>query len=109
MNREDLISDLGVMMSDISEKCYCASWLIDAEYYIPALCERAIFSEESQPWGQDEVTVEEAVKMTKIVDQLHCWVSIIYKDKCFEYVEFNPFTIPDKFLKELDERLQSTG
>jgi len=97
--KEDLIIELGDMMRDVSEECQCAGWLIDLEYLVPILCERAIKSQERQPWGQGYVTVEQAMKMTRIAEELKCWVANEFLDNEFHYVEFNPFPIPDKYYK----------
>lgn len=59
---------LAQLMSDTSEECWCAGWLIGTEY---RLWEAITDPEDHRAWGQDKIddeTVEHLRKLSKAVD-----------------------------------------
>jgi len=100
----DNLKRLGVAMSDVSERCYCAGWLGGAEYLLPELCRRVILTNEPQPWGYSSVTLEEAEMLTALSDEIGSWADL--DDNAAEFVRFKPFPIPAEYIEELDRQLE---
>lgn len=73
--REALIIELGEAMSEVSEECYCAGWLIDTETIVPALCREALATGAPQRWGMGRIDVETAARLVAMADELGCWVT----------------------------------
>lgn len=94
-------------MSDVTEDCYYAGWLVGAEYIVPELCRRALESGRTQKWGHGEVTPERARGLTYLADQLGCWVN--YDLSSNEYVSHDPFPLPVEHLESLDLELSRHG
>ena len=101
----DNLKKLGRAMSDVSERCYCAGWLIGTEYQLPELCRRITLTKKPHPWGYSEVTVHEASNLQMLVQEVGSWVNLV--EDASGYVLFNPFPIPEKHIVELDR--QFTG
>jgi len=72
--RKALIIALGQMMSNVSENCWCAGWLVDLEEELPILCEKALKTKQPQRFGRDHITVGDAEIITALVDLLGHWV-----------------------------------
>lgn len=92
----ELIPVLGREMSDISEDCYCAGWLVGTEYIVPELCRRAMATGEVQHWGHGEVTPERASGLMKLASLIGGWVD--YDLNSGGYKLFEPFPIPPEHL-----------
>jgi hypothetical protein len=99
-DRERQIAELGRLMSDCSEDCYCAGWLGNTEYLVPELCRRALETDEPQPWGHGEVTPQLAAKMTALAKEMGHWA--VLDELGVGYELFDPFPIPPEILEELD-------
>jgi len=59
------------IMSDISERCWCAGWMMGTEHALW----RAIQTPDEEPfdWGQDEVTPEERQQLRWLSEQCGGW------------------------------------
>ena len=100
------IQKLGELVREISERCYCASWLLGAEYFLPELCRRAIDTGKPQPWGHGVVGPDEARTLHAIAYELGHWVKLV--GDAVEYKAFDPFPMPHVYISELDEQLDQT-
>lgn len=98
--RHVLTQRLGRLMAEVSEACYCAGWLGGTEYSVPELCRRAIESGSRQPWGQGDVTPDQALRLAKIADELGHWADL--DEPGVGYEPFAPFPIPAELTAELD-------
>jgi hypothetical protein len=97
--RNAVLQLLGAAMSDISEECWCAGWLLGSEYYIPELCRRAVDSGHPQRWGPGEVTMVQALGLVYLAEQLGCWAAL--DSVGVGYVAHQPFPVPPEYLAEL--------
>jgi hypothetical protein len=57
------------LMSDISEECYCATWLIDCEFELWEMLETG-----PRKWGVGEVTAEQIVELKSLHHRCAGWV-----------------------------------
>ncbi len=99
IDREILIDMLGDLMSNVSEECYSAGWYDGSEYLIPALCEKALKIGTPRPWAHGEVTPENASLLVAISERIGSWVNL--NESGNEYVAFDPYPIPEKYLQEI--------
>ena len=105
--RQNLTHELGELMSELSEKCFYARWLVGTENILPEICNLVIKSQESERWGQFEVTVEEAKKLCKIANRLGHWVNFnmsLAKNAPL-FVPYDPFIHPDDLTKDRDDSI----
>ncbi len=100
IDTEVSIDILGDLMSNISEECYSASWYVGSEYIIPALCEKALKIGRPRPWAHGEISPEMASLLVALSEKIGSWVTL--NENVDGYVGFNPFPIPEKYLKELE-------
>jgi hypothetical protein len=63
---------LETVVSEISERCYAASWMSGIEDEMPALCAAAAEGEPA-PYGMGSVSPEEALTITALVEALGGW------------------------------------
>jgi|GEM_PF-1742864 len=103
----DKLTSLGQLMSDLSEDCYCAGWLIGTEYLVPELCRRAIETGAPQYWGHGEVSPEQARRLQDIADSVGHWANL--DDEAKNYIPFDPFPIPATYIESLDPEPNSGG
>jgi hypothetical protein len=61
-------------MSEISENCYCASWLIGLEYTLWSILTRA--PEDTYPvqWGQEDINLTEAADLKRLSEECGGWI-----------------------------------
>lgn len=71
--RSELYGMFIEMCSEVSERCYCASWMSGHEEALPSLCAEAIRTGEGQGYGQDELTFREAQTLTTLAQALGGW------------------------------------
>lgn len=64
---------LDQIASDISERAYCAGWMSGLEDALEKSVPEAITSGQPQPYGQDEIEVDEAQTIMAIVIALGGW------------------------------------
>jgi hypothetical protein len=98
--RSALVQLLGQAMSDISEDCYCASWLGGTEYSVPELCRRAIATGQTQYWGHGQVTPAQARGLTFLAEQIGAWADL--DEPGDGYVPHDPFPIPQQYVEAID-------
>ena len=104
----DLLYRIGEEMSDVSQDCWNATWMEGTEWYVPALCARAVQSGEPQPWGQYDVSPERARSLVALADALGSWAA--FGDETADsalYVSFNPWPTPKAVLEAMDRRARS--
>lgn len=87
-------------MSDVSEECYYAGWMLGTEYVVPELCRRALDSGEPQPWGDGEVTPEQARELTELADRLGSWADL--EEQGIGYVQHDPFPLSPEQLEVVE-------
>lgn len=64
---------LAEFMSDLSEDCYCAGWLIGTEFVLWSLANSG-----GGPWGIGTVTAEDAARLLALAAEAGGWV--MWKD-----------------------------
>jgi hypothetical protein len=77
LTREQAEHFLCGMMSDASEDCWCAGWLIDTENILPYICPRIIEGagvDELGLWGL--ITIADATVMLALATALGHWVDM---------------------------------
>jgi len=99
-DRWKLLQELGRMMSDISEACYCAGWMGNTEYIVPELCTRAVKSGVAQPWGQSQVTPAKAAELCAAAALLGHWADL--DEMAVHYEPFQPFPVPAEIIDEIE-------
>jgi hypothetical protein len=57
------------LMSDISEECMCAGWIIDLEYTLWAMLK----GERSKKYGQSTVTDDQIAELMRLRDECGGW------------------------------------
>jgi hypothetical protein len=100
--RHAVLQLLGQVMSDVSEECWYAGWVDDAEYHIPELCRRVIDSGRPQLWGHGTLTVETARGLTYLAEQLGCWAN--WNNAEAVYIPHQPFPLPAGALADFERR-----
>ena len=70
--RRAQVQRLGKAMSDLQQKCFCASWMCVTPE-IEGLCRMAIRTGEPQGWGGGELSVTAAREMWALAEQLGGW------------------------------------
>jgi hypothetical protein len=98
--RHAWVQQLGREMSQISETCYCAGWLVGTEYLVPELCRRAVESGQTQYWGHGEVLPVQALRLWELAERIGCWTNV--DTASLGYVPFQPFPIPPKYVEDID-------
>jgi hypothetical protein len=71
---EDLSSNpeyhpLSQLMSDISERCYCANWMMGTEFVLFD----AVIKKQPVVWGQDKITKKDINKLKRLSEKYGCW------------------------------------
>lgn len=79
LNHADLIVLLGQLMSEASEQCWCAGWLMGTEELLPAACRDIVagnvkFEPNKFVFGYETLPFDDAQLMCSIADQLGHWV-----------------------------------
>ena len=76
------VSKLLDLMSDISERCYCAQWLSDLEFDLwkIILDYRCGKIKGNVSYGQSEVTIEEIKELVKLSEESNGWWAWIEGD-----------------------------
>jgi hypothetical protein len=97
--RHALLQLLGNAISDISEECYCAGWMIGTEYFVPELCRRAEATGQTQFWGHGEVTPEQARGLVALAEIVGSWANL--NQAGVRYVPHNPFPVPPQYAQVL--------
>jgi len=64
--------ELAELMSDISERCYCAGWLIDLEYHLWDIVSQLDFTDAH--WGQDTITANDRAKLGALAITCGGWI-----------------------------------
>lgn len=105
--RNSLIQQLGTAMSDVSEACYCAAWLVGTEDLLPELCRRAIKSGQPQRWGHGQVTPAVARGLWLLAEQAGAWADL--DPQGAGYVAHHPFPLRSGVADALDRRESGTG
>jgi len=67
---QNKIYELLDMMSDLSEKCYCAGWLDETEYI---LWQAIMNGCKKLDWGQDVIEEWELVKLKNLAEAVEGW------------------------------------
>jgi hypothetical protein len=62
-------------MSDVSETCYCAEWLVGLEERLPALCAEAVSTGRPVEFGLDHIAVAEARLMLALAEACGRWAT----------------------------------
>lgn len=75
LTRDEAIKMMGNIMSEISERCYCAGWLSDTEEIVPRMVADALSTGKDQEWGLGTLRVYEAKYLKKLADSLGHWVA----------------------------------
>ena len=88
LTRTHLVQQLGAAMSDVSEDCYYAGWMEGTENAVPQLCQSAMRTGESQPWGHSEVTPAQATVLLDLAKRAGCWADL--DDEGTAYVPYTP-------------------
>lgn len=57
------------LMEDISERCYCAGWLLGLEYALYGIA----FEARPKRFGQDDVTDDEAIELRRLAQASDSW------------------------------------
>ncbi len=65
----DTFHPLVTLMHQISEFCYCATWMDDLEYSLW----HAVLSNEDIKYGQEVITQEQSQKLSELADRHRCW------------------------------------
>lgn len=102
--RRELMQELGTLMSQLSEACFCAGWLGGTELFVPALCQQALVTKSVRYWGVGEVTPELAAKMVDIAERLGHWVDMDVL--AVGYEPFDPGVPSAHILEELNRQHQ---
>ena len=63
--------ELEKVMSDISERCYCAGWLNGTEYVLW----KAMTENKPADWGQDKITSRDIKLLKKLSKESGCWAA----------------------------------
>ncbi|MFK7790307.1 MAG: hypothetical protein AB8C95_12545 [Phycisphaeraceae bacterium] len=105
IDREGLLQDLGEKMSAVSEDCYYAGWMEGTEYFVPELCQRAMKTNEIQPWGHGEVTPNLGLELSKLAELIGHWADL--DEIGTGYIAFDPFPIPKKYRENIDHEMKS--
>jgi hypothetical protein len=93
IRRNESVNRLKALMSDISERCWCAGWLVDTEYVLWD----AVINGPIQRWGQDEITEEDTAALKVLSDEIGGWIG--WKDEKME-----PSYVPmSEWLKEFED------
>ena len=93
LERTKLINEIGQLMSDITEDCFCASWLPkDTEYTVPMLCLRAVKTRQPQKWGRWHITLKDAETLVRLSEELGSWANQDdeYVNGLPSYIAFKP-------------------
>ncbi len=65
------VERLTLLMSEWSEECYCAGWLIDCEHVLWGMVAHG----EARFWGIDRVPEDAVAKMRALSDEIGGWVA----------------------------------
>jgi hypothetical protein len=77
MTRQQAMDYLGQIMSDNSEKCYFAGWLIGLEEELPYACMDILDGMDRAGLGQwGLISVQDAMLMTALANALGHWVDL---------------------------------
>lgn len=61
---------LAELMGDISQRCYCAGWMLGLEHVLYAI----VFNGADPDYGMDRVTREEIETMRRIAEDAGLWI-----------------------------------
>ena len=96
----DKTQALGKTMLAICKRCQCDGWLQGTEYIVPELCKRIIARQKPHPWGNDEISLDEARSLTATANELGHWVDLDVRNQA--YIPFDPFPFPKEYADKLD-------
>lgn len=100
--RHAVLQLLGRAMSDVSEECWYAGWVGDAEYLIPELCRRVVEAGRPLLWGRGTVTPETALGLMYLAERLGCWAN--WEKAGAAYAPHQPFPIPPDILADFERQ-----
>lgn len=72
--KKELIAILGKLMSECSEECWSAAWLLGTEKQLPSLVDQVLDTRESATWGHGMIDYETALSLRGLKNILGNWV-----------------------------------
>jgi len=76
MTKNSLTYGLSALMSDISEECWCAGWLIGTQDTLPGLCWLAYRTNTPQHWGMGLIAPDEAKTLIDLAEIAGSWADM---------------------------------
>jgi hypothetical protein len=73
LSRESAVLLFYTLASEISERCWCSSWVEAINVRLPDVCRSAMRTGECGEWGQGRVELAEAVALRELADMLGGW------------------------------------
>lgn len=89
LTRDEAIQMMGDIMSEISERCYCAGWMDGTEEVVPQLVAEALSTGQDQGWCMNELRLHEAKHLKALNDYLGHWVDFNMGDGP-TYIPYTP-------------------
>jgi len=78
--------ELSDLMSDISERCYCAGWMSGCEYRLWAAI---INPDDKRNYGESEISLNEVHRMKELSDEIGGWIYCSENDYIERFIPMN--------------------
>jgi hypothetical protein len=86
--RNLLTEVLGQVMSDCSQSCWHAGWLLDTEKEVPILVERVVKTQQPEDWGHGVIDLPTAMTLKGLSLLLGHWAA--YDAEKDRYIAYTP-------------------